>query len=228
MGLAESNEVKTKREKIMKLLKELEEKTDLEATAVVTKEGMRLACSVSAEMDADIFSAAAAAMVNLGSMTIRRLRQGNLKEVIIKGDEGYTIVTEADEATMIVAAGRQSFRLGYYLGVLKKYASDIAKILKTIEGPIEEIIQEEISASQQEMKETEEPQKATNIIENEIEIPEIPEKESGETQIQEQSISEMKVKTDEISKEEKTALEAERKAIIDALKALGWEETASE
>jgi predicted regulator of Ras-like GTPase activity (Roadblock/LC7/MglB family) len=220
----ESNEVKIKREKIMKLLKELEEKTDLEASAVVTREGMRLACSVSAEMDADVFSAAAAAMVNLGSMTIRRLRQGNLKEVIIKGDEGYTIVTEADDTTMIVAAGRQSFRLGYYLGVLKKYASDIAKILKTIEGPVEEVIQEEITTIQEEA-----PEKIVEPEEPTEPAIEIPEPEVSEIALEEKAeprVAEAKI--EKISEEEKSALEAERKAIIDALKALGWEETASE
>ncbi|MHA1409666.1 MAG: roadblock/LC7 domain-containing protein [Candidatus Odinarchaeia archaeon] len=221
--MAEDKEIKIKREKIMQLLKELEEKTDLEATAVVTKEGMRLACSVSAEMDADIFSAAAAAMVNLGSMTIRRLRQGNLKEIIIKGNEGYTIVTEADETTMIVAAGRQSFRLGYYLGVLKKYASDIAKILKTIKEPVESIIQEEIVAPAT--------TKTTTSVEqttNEEESTPKPVTTTVAEKTEEKAIAPVKPKTQEITEEEKTALEAERKAILEALKALGWEESASE
>ncbi|MHA1755060.1 MAG: roadblock/LC7 domain-containing protein [Candidatus Odinarchaeia archaeon] len=215
--MSEDKEVKIKREKIMQLLKELEEKTDLEATAVVTREGMRLACSVSAEMDADIFSAAAAAMVNLGSMTIRKLKQGNLKEVIIKGDQGYTIVTEADDKTMLVAAGRQSFRLGYYLGVLKKYAKDIAQILKSIKIPLEKMTESGVIAATQITH-------APSVLTARSETKPIEETTTPVDEVK-QPIKEVK---EESAVDEKSALEAERKAILEALKALGWEESASE
>lgn len=224
--MPEDQEIKNKRQIIMSLLKELEQKTELEATAVVTKEGIRLACSVSSEMDADIFSAAAAAMVNLGSMTIRRLRQGDLKEVIIKGDAGYTIVTEAGPNTMLVAAGRQIFRLGYYVGVLKKYAKDIADILSTIKKPMEHIIEVEEEAPTESMI----TQLETGAV------PRIPFEMAGEqeqkTVVEEESLAESKAETakrdEQLSKEDKSAFESERKAILEALKALGWEETASE
>ncbi|WEU40560.1 MAG: roadblock/LC7 domain-containing protein [Candidatus Odinarchaeum yellowstonii] len=213
--MSKPEEIKEKREEVMRLLKELEQKTDLEATAVVTKDGIRLACSVSAEMDADIFSAAAAAMVNLGSMTIRRLRQGELKEVIIKGDEGYTIVTEAGPTTMLVAAGRQSYRLGYYLGVLKKYAKDIAEILSGLEAPVEEIAE----AAQPTLEEGGQP---VNII---GEGEQIGEREKATVNIEKVDANK---KISEITEEEKSAFESERKAILEALKALGWEESSSE
>lgn len=219
--MSKPEEIKEKREEIMRLLKELERKTDLEATAVVTKEGIRLACSVSAEMDADIFSAAAAAMVNLGSMTIRRLRQGELKEVIIKGDEGYTIVTEAGPTTMLVAAGRQSYRLGYYLGVLKKYAKDIADILSGLEASVEEIAEVEPVETAQPAFEDEIRQPVNIISEGE----QIGEKETTPVNIER---VEAVRKIDEITDEEKSAFESERKAILEALKALGWEESSSE
>lgn len=218
--MSKPEDIKEKREELMKLLKELERKTDLEATAVVTKEGIRLACSVSAEMDADIFSAAAAAMVNLGSMTIRRLRQGELKEVIIKGDEGYTIVTEAGPTTMLVAAGRQSYRLGYYLGVLKKYAKDIAEILGGLEASVEEIAEaEHVEATPQSIEETRQP---VNIIDESERID-----ERGEAPVRIERIEAGK-KIGELADEEKSAFESERKAILEALKALGWEESSSE
>ena len=218
-------DIKQKREEIMKLLKELEQKTELEATAVVTKEGIRLACSVSAEMDADIFSAAAAAMVNLGSMTIRRLKQGELKEVIIKGDEGYTIVTEAGPATMLVAAGRQSYRLGYYLGVLKKYAKDIANILSKLDKPVEEIVEAMVETGEVEKQQVtveESPRQPVNIVE---ESEAFGVREPVPINIERVESSK---RMEKIPDEEKTAFESERKAILEALKALGWEESPSE
>ncbi|MEM2109606.1 MAG: roadblock/LC7 domain-containing protein [Candidatus Odinarchaeota archaeon] len=223
--MSEDSDIKQKREEIMKLLKELEQKTELEATAVVTKEGIRLACSVSAEMDADIFSAAAAAMVNLGSMTIRRLKQGELKEVIIKGDEGYTIVTEAGPTTMLVAAGRQSYRLGYYLGVLKKYAKDIANILSGLAKPVEEIAEAmmgTVEVEKQPATVDEGPRQPVNIME---ESEAFGEREPVSISVEKVEASK---KMEKISEEEKSAFESERKAILEALKALGWEESPSE
>ncbi|MHA1237934.1 MAG: roadblock/LC7 domain-containing protein [Candidatus Odinarchaeia archaeon] len=204
----ESEDFKEKQEKLMKLLKELEEKTDLEAGAVVTRDGLRLACSVSAQMDADIFSAAAAAMVNLGSMTIRRLNQGELKEIIIKGDQGYTLVTEVDENTMLVAAGRQSFRLGYYIGVLKRYAQQIAEIMREA-APVEKVAPPKTPVEVEDIGEEKEP---TLIEVEEVDV---------------ESISDVAKPAEEKeapSLDEKSALERERKAILEALKALGWEE----
>lgn len=228
----------------MSLLKELEGKTALEASAVVTKDGMRLACSVSAEMDADIFSAAAAAMVNLGSMTIRRLNQGKLKEIIVRGDEGYTMVTDCGNDLMLVAAGRESFRLGYYLGVLKKYARDVSKIMgivgKPAKPPSEEITPSEATPAESTPMEvpstgvspTDTP--LTEVASTESmpapsEEPVAPsEEETSSAESAALSVPETAPSQKSAQDEEKSALEAERKAILEALKALGWEESSGE
>ncbi|MFX0069251.1 MAG: roadblock/LC7 domain-containing protein [Candidatus Hodarchaeota archaeon] len=240
---------KIKQEELMSLLKELEGKTALEASAVVTKDGMRLACSVSAEMDADMFSAAAAAMVNLGSMTIRRLNQGKLKEIIVRGDEGYTMVTDCGSDLMLVAAGRESFRLGYYLGVLKKYARDVAKIMDITEKKVEptpaEIIAAQVPPMEPapvEMASTDVPPAdaestevgPTEIIPTPSEEPARPseeealEPEPAEAEPTPPTEAETTPSDKPTEDEDKSALEAERKAILEALKALGWEESSGE
>lgn len=247
---------KIKQEELMSLLKELEGKTALEASAVVTKDGMRLACSVSAEMDADIFSAAAAAMVNLGSMTIRRLNQGKLKEIIVRGDEGYTMVTDCGSDLMLVAAGRESFRLGYYLGVLKKYARDVAKIMETVEKAVEpapkEVMPTEVTPAEPtplELSSTDVSPADTPSLEvaptESIPAPsgepvkpseesvtpseeETPRPEPAEAEPAPPTAPETTPSQKSPEDEEKSALEAERKAILEALKALGWEESSGE
>ena len=79
-----SEEVK---QELTELLRKLEARTELEACAVVSKEGMRIACAVGAELDADVYSAASAALVNLGETTLKQLRHGTLKEIIVYLDE---------------------------------------------------------------------------------------------------------------------------------------------
>lgn len=83
------------KDELTDLLRKLEARTELEACAVVSKEGLRIACAVSAELDADVYSAASAALVNLGETTLKQLRHGGLVEIIVRGEDGYTILTGA-------------------------------------------------------------------------------------------------------------------------------------
>ena len=111
------------------LLLKLEARTELEACAVVSKEGMRIACAVGAELDADVYSAASAALVNLGETTLKQLRHGTLKEIIVRGDDGYTILTSAGPRHMIVGSCKNTSRMGYYLALLHRFSSKVAQTL---------------------------------------------------------------------------------------------------
>jgi len=114
---------------ISKMLNELERKTSLEAIALVSKSGLRIACAASTVVDADLFSASAAALINIGEKTTRELGHGNLNDVILRGEDGFTIVTEVTPRTMLVASCKETHKLGYYMALLKNYTKRIAQIL---------------------------------------------------------------------------------------------------
>jgi predicted regulator of Ras-like GTPase activity (Roadblock/LC7/MglB family) len=122
---------------LTELLRKLESRTELEACAVVSKEGMRIACAVGAELDADVYSAASAALVNLGETTLKQLRHGSLKEIIVRGDDGYTILTSAGKAHMIVGSCKNMSRMGYYLALLHRFSNKVAGVMGlAVEAPI--------------------------------------------------------------------------------------------
>ena len=118
-------------DKLTDLLKKLEARTELEACAVITREGLRIACAVNAEVDADVYSAASAALVNLGETTLKQLRHGGLKEIIVRGDDGYTILTQAGALHMVVGSCKKLSRMGYYLALLHRFSNKVAKTLGT-------------------------------------------------------------------------------------------------
>ncbi|NVM05333.1 MAG: roadblock/LC7 domain-containing protein [Candidatus Helarchaeota archaeon] len=111
------------------LLNKLEARTELEACAVVTKEGLRIACAVSADVDADVYSAASAALVNLGETSLRQLKHGGLKEIIVRGEDGYTILTQAGPRHMVVGSCKKMSRMGYYLALLHRFSNKVANTL---------------------------------------------------------------------------------------------------
>lgn len=113
------------------LMRRIEQSTGLEALAVVTREGIRLACAVSGDVDSDIFSAATATLVNVGEETLRQLSQGSLSEVILRGNKGFTIIMRGTPETLLVGASRDQIRLGYYIGLMKIYATKVTKIMES-------------------------------------------------------------------------------------------------
>ncbi|MHA2426787.1 MAG: roadblock/LC7 domain-containing protein [Candidatus Hermodarchaeia archaeon] len=113
------------------LMRRIEQSTGLEALAVVTREGIRLACAVSGDVDSDIFSAATATLVNVGEETLRQLSQGTLSEVILRGNKGFTIIMRGTPETLMVGASRDQVRLGYYIGLMKIYATKVTKIMES-------------------------------------------------------------------------------------------------
>ncbi|MBY9021754.1 MAG: hypothetical protein KGD67_11920, partial [Candidatus Lokiarchaeota archaeon] len=54
------------REKVMHILKEEEDKTDLANLAVLSKVGLKVASSTSSDLDADPISASSTALIDLG------------------------------------------------------------------------------------------------------------------------------------------------------------------
>ncbi len=215
------------------LMRRIEQSTGLEALAVVTREGIRLACAVSGDVDSDIFSAATATLVNVGEETLRQLSQGTLSEVILRGNKGFTIIMRGTPETLLVGASRDQIRLGYYIGLMKIYATKVTKIMETYPLEPEELLgfrkipatAEELMPSTEAVAEPEHREAPPSIepsiktIKEEVEPtpaePRIaPVEEPG---LETVSVSEASAEVNDVSVDDK-------EAILAALKALGFEE----
>ena len=82
---------------IMRNLEKLESSTDLEGSAIVSKTGLRIASSETADVVADIYSASPATLISLGEKISSGLGQGDLREIVIRGVKGYTIILVGDK-----------------------------------------------------------------------------------------------------------------------------------
>ena len=120
---------------LMRALELLESSTDLEGTAIVSKTGLRVASSETADIVADIYSASPATLISLGEKISENLKQGDLQDIVIRGNNGYTIILVGDKANdfMLFTNCNKSFRLGYYLHKLKKAFKLMEPLLKQIQ-----------------------------------------------------------------------------------------------
>ena len=119
---------------LMRNLEQLESSTDLEGSAIISKTGLRIASSETADIVADIYSASPATLISLGEKISEGLEQGELKEIVIRGTIGYTIILigSADNNFMLFTNCSKGYKLGYYFHKIRKAFREIEPVLKQI------------------------------------------------------------------------------------------------
>ena len=120
--------------RMMNILKSEEDKTDLKNLAVLSRVGLKVCSSVSAELDADAVSAQSTALIDLGLRLSEATNHGALMEIVLHNDSGYCILLAINDDYMIFGGLKQIFRIGYYQGYLRELAR---KLNKLISGDIE-------------------------------------------------------------------------------------------
>lgn len=129
------------KKKLIKLLQEIVRYADLEALALVTKTGMNVAFFSEKDADPDLFSALSAAVLSTGGMVTEKMDHGNLWEVIVRGEHGYTILSSAEEY-ILIGASNESHSLGLAIRVLRRYSEKIPTIFKEEEKDISSLVSE--------------------------------------------------------------------------------------
>ncbi|MFX0025276.1 MAG: roadblock/LC7 domain-containing protein [Candidatus Hermodarchaeota archaeon] len=122
-------------DELMRNLEQLESSTDLEGTALVSKTGLRIASSETADIVADVYSASPATLISLGEKISSGLGQGELREIVIRGIKGYTIIIvgDAENNFMLFTNCKKGYKLGYYFHKIRKSFKEMEPILKKIE-----------------------------------------------------------------------------------------------
>ncbi len=102
---------------------------DIEASAVLSTDGLMMDSLLPAGMDEDRVGAMSAAMLSLGDRTSVELERGKLEQVLIKGDKGFILMTYAGPDAVVTVLTKPEARLGLIFLDVKRAADGIAKIL---------------------------------------------------------------------------------------------------
>ncbi|MHA1502441.1 MAG: roadblock/LC7 domain-containing protein, partial [Candidatus Heimdallarchaeota archaeon] len=89
---------------IYQILREIGEYTDLEALAVVNREGMKQSYFAKQGVDPDLLAAISAAILSTGEQAVLNNDHGELLEVLVRGEKGFTILTNAGDYILIGAS----------------------------------------------------------------------------------------------------------------------------
>lgn len=102
---------------------------EIEASAVVSVDGLIMASALPADVEEDRVSAMSAAMLSLGDRISNELARGELEQVYIRGDNGYVILTAVGEEAVLTALAREGAKLGLIFLEMRRAAEDLAKIV---------------------------------------------------------------------------------------------------
>lgn len=102
---------------------------DIEASGVISTDGLMMAAVLPASLDEDRVGAMSAAMLSLGDRTAQELARGNLEQVLIKGEAGYVLMTYAGHEAVLTVLAKPNAKLGLIFLDVKRAAASIAEHL---------------------------------------------------------------------------------------------------
>jgi len=102
---------------------------DIEASAVVSVDGLPIATALPREVEEDRVSAMSAAMLSLGERIASELGRGGLSEVQIKGEKGFVILQSLGTEAVLTVLAREGAKMGLVLLDMRRAAEDLAKLV---------------------------------------------------------------------------------------------------
>ncbi|WP_305906759.1 roadblock/LC7 domain-containing protein [Methylomarinum sp. Ch1-1] len=102
---------------------------DIEASGVISTDGLMMAAVLPASLDEDRVGAMSAAMLSLGDRTAQELARGDLEQVLIKGEKGYVLMTYAGNEAVLTVLAKPNAKLGLIFLDVKRAAANISELL---------------------------------------------------------------------------------------------------
>lgn len=127
---SQSNLDPEKEEELVELLMGLTNYADMDAIAVVSKQGVKLAYFATEESDADpdLMAAVSAALLVQGEMATDKLNLDELWEVIVRGKDGFVVLSHAGDF-LIMGSAKDITSMGLAVTQMRKYAKEIGRLL---------------------------------------------------------------------------------------------------
>lgn len=102
---------------------------DVEASAVVSFDGLPMASALPDTMDEDRVGAMSAALLSLGEQAALGLGRGQLNQVFVEGEHGFVFLMSAKDQAVLAAVARRTAKIGFMLFEMRRAANTIGDVL---------------------------------------------------------------------------------------------------
>jgi uncharacterized protein len=121
---------RTRTEIMVNRLREMQAASpEIEASAVVSVDGLIMASALPAEVEEDRVSAMSAAMLSLGERISMELGRGSLEQVFIRGNNGYVILSAVGEEAVLTVLAREGAKLGLIFLEMRRAAEQLERVV---------------------------------------------------------------------------------------------------
>lgn len=102
---------------------------DIEASAIISSDGLMMAALLPNTVDEDRVGAMSAAMLSLGDRTAQELARGTLEQVLIKGAKGYVLMTGAGKEAVLTVLAKPQSKLGLIFLDVRRAAEAVSRLI---------------------------------------------------------------------------------------------------
>lgn len=112
------------------VLKDLEATAgDIEGSAVVRSDGLIVAFAMPRSTDESLVAAMSAALLNIGTRTVKELARGDLDKVIVSGNKGDILLMSAGKDSILSTTTKVGANLGLVLVEMKKTSNKLGNLM---------------------------------------------------------------------------------------------------
>ena len=121
---------KSRSEQMSDRLRELQASSpDIEASAIVSIDGLSIASAMPQNVEEERVSAMSAAMLSLGDRIVKELSLGAFDQVYIRGKNGYVLLMAVGVEAVLTALARDQAKLGLIFLDMRRASEDIVKLI---------------------------------------------------------------------------------------------------
>lgn len=122
--------VESRSKQLVEELKKLQiSSPDIQASAIVSVDGLIIASALPGNVEEDRVSAMSAAMLSLGERISMELRRGELDQVYIRGNEGYVMLTAVGRDAVLTVMANADAKLGLIFLDINRTAENLAELI---------------------------------------------------------------------------------------------------
>jgi uncharacterized protein len=102
---------------------------DIEASAIVSIDGLTIASVLPQGVEEDRVSAMSAAMLSLGERIANELGRSALEQIYIKGKLGYVVLMSVGNDAVLTVLASEQAKLGLIFLDIRRAAEDLTKLI---------------------------------------------------------------------------------------------------
>ena len=117
-------------ENLNKILRALQSGSpDVEASALISEDGLMIASALPQHIEEARVAGMSATLLSLGTRAATELERGDLDEVLIRGGDGYAVMLNAGQGTLLLTMANRDAKLGLLFLDMRRAVGDIQRVL---------------------------------------------------------------------------------------------------